>query len=150
MLLIFLMETELGKIFTWKPFNTPPLHKEVEIKAPKFEQGISLPHPCSCLRSSNPPRRVMSHGKFSREMISNYKGFLSRCCILFRVELSFDGVGILKLESNIYQDPLLVKNNLIFIINFNTNKEPICIQENDIIGWERIDQPDKRNQFLLH
>ncbi|KNZ55646.1 hypothetical protein VP01_2623g3 [Puccinia sorghi] len=40
------------------------------------------------------------------EMILNYTGYLSCCCILFRFDLSFGGVRISKLEINTPRDPL--------------------------------------------
>ncbi|KNZ50664.1 hypothetical protein VP01_4302g1 [Puccinia sorghi] len=49
-----------------------------------------------------------------------------------RFDLRFGGVRIMKLESNTYQDPLLVKTSLIFIISLNSSKKPICIKENYI------------------
>ncbi|KNZ54011.1 hypothetical protein VP01_3077g1 [Puccinia sorghi] len=80
--------------------------RETEIgEPPKYEQGILPPHLCSC--------------RFAIEIALNYTGYLYCCFILFRFDLSFGGVRILKLESNTYQYPLLVKTTLIFIINLN-------------------------------
>ncbi|KNZ55141.1 hypothetical protein VP01_2755g2 [Puccinia sorghi] len=79
MLLTFLREA--GHLFMCPAFAPASFHQEVEIQAPKLEQGISPPHPCSSL------------------------GFINSCMgtnltqwIIFRFELSFDGVRISNIE----------------------------------------------------
>ncbi|KNZ55706.1 putative signal peptide protein [Puccinia sorghi] len=70
-----------------RQINPPPLHQEIEIKAPKCEQAISPPNTSSCSGSSFP------------SLGGNVTQF----------DISFGGVRIMNLEINTYRNPLLVK-----------------------------------------
>ncbi|KNZ62107.1 hypothetical protein VP01_1312g1 [Puccinia sorghi] len=75
--------------------NPPPLHHKVEIKAPKCEQKISPPHPCSCLGSRTP----------------SLGGYL--VVVLFSGTIACENYLIFIINLNTNKKPIYIRNQIL-------------------------------------